>query len=327
MAENTFTIVADKIRTMKKDLEAASSGISAVVEEKKISSIDLKKLDDFRASGKARVENKVGIELEDLSAGEKQEKREKTIFIPEAEQSLRLSVEEETPEAEEKELTLGEMPRIAAIPAKPEATPIDLADIPVPMPQQIEESIPNLPIEQTPALETEKTEELAVPLVSELPVAETKPAATEAKAEIIEKPATEEKEEKKEEVAEPQAEQKEESKEEKLRKITDLIFEIEQNINQITEEKFPFEERKKDIDKEIEKNRKRLDLILERRKRLDELKHKIEEKESAAATPEEKRDAEKERWKVEDERYMVEQEKNQKEDEIKSLRLQLKECD
>ncbi|MFA5009323.1 MAG: hypothetical protein WC534_01925 [Candidatus Paceibacterota bacterium] len=118
---------------------------------------------------------------------------------------------------------------------------------------------------------------------------------------------------------------KEETNEEKLRKLTDLIFEIEQNIIQINDEKIPFEEKRKDIEREIDKARQRLDLILERKKRIEELKKTTETKEEGAETAEEKRNMEKERWKIEDERNTVEQEKNKKEDEIKSLRLQLNE--
>ncbi|MFA5368762.1 MAG: hypothetical protein WC303_01990 [Candidatus Paceibacterota bacterium] len=118
-----------------------------------------------------------------------------------------------------------------------------------------------------------------------------------------------------------------ETPEDKLRKINDLIFEVEQNLLQISEEKIPFEERQKDIEREMDKAKQRLDLIAERKKRIDELKRNTEEKEKSDQSIEEKRGTEKERWKIEDERNAVEEEKNKKEDEIKSLRLQLKECD
>jgi len=119
--------------------------------------------------------------------------------------------------------------------------------------------------------------------------------------------------------------QKQEDPKEKLRKLTDLIFELEQNLEQIAEEKIPFEERKKDIEREIAKSKERLDLISERLKKIDEIKKRIEAQEATATTIEEKRNLEKERWKVEDERNAVEEEKNKKEDELKSLRLQLNE--
>ncbi len=118
-----------------------------------------------------------------------------------------------------------------------------------------------------------------------------------------------------------------ETPEDRLRKINDLIFEVEQNLLQISEEKIPFEERQKDIEREMDKAKQRLDLIAERKKRIDELKRNTEEKEKSDQSIEEKRGTEKERWKIEDERNAVEEEKNKKEDEIKSLRLQLKECD
>ena len=40
-----------------------------------------------------------------------------------------------------------------------------------------------------------------------------------------------------------------------------------------------------------------------------------------------KREIEKERWKTEEQRNMIEDDKNEKEDEVRSLKLQLKECD
>jgi hypothetical protein len=78
-----------------------------------------------------------------------------------------------------------------------------------------------------------------------------------------------------------------------MRKLTDLIFELEQNLQQIADEKIPFEERKKDIEREIAKAKERLDLIVERIKKIDEIKKGIENKEATAATVEEKRNLEK----------------------------------
>jgi len=60
--------------------------------------------------------------------------------------------------------------------------------------------------------------------------------------------------------------EKQEDPKEKMRKLTDLIFELEQNLQQIADEKIPFEERKKDIEREIAKSKERLDLISERLK-------------------------------------------------------------
>jgi len=63
-----------------------------------------------------------------------------------------------------------------------------------------------------------------------------------------------------------------------------------------------------------------------KKKKSRRIKKHIEDKEAIARDPEEKRRLEKERWKIEDERNMIEIEQNKKEDDIKSLRLQLKEC-
>jgi len=115
--------------------------------------------------------------------------------------------------------------------------------------------------------------------------------------------------------------------EEKLAKIAEATFELEESLKGINEEKAPFEKRKKEIEEEIENIKKKLDLILEKKNKTDEIKKDLEAKEGLAQTSEEKRAIEKERWRVEDERNGIEKEKYAKEDEIKSLRLQIRECD
>ncbi|GMX58894.1 MAG: hypothetical protein MCSN_5480 [Candidatus Microsyncoccus archaeolyticus] len=121
-------------------------------------------------------------------------------------------------------------------------------------------------------------------------------------------------------------EEKEETIEEKLRKISYLTFDLEEELKKIFIEKKPLQDRKDAVLKEIERIKKKLDVIAQTKKEIEESKKKVEEKEQDA-TPEQKREIEQERWKIEEQRNMIEDEKNEKEDEIRSLKLQLKECD
>jgi DNA repair exonuclease SbcCD ATPase subunit len=88
-----------------------------------------------------------------------------------------------------------------------------------------------------------------------------------------------------------------------------------------------FEEKRKEIENEIEKSEKRLELISERKKRIESMKKEIEKQEGEAKTPEERRKAEQQRRIVEDERNRIEEERNKKEAELKVMKLQLKEWD
>jgi hypothetical protein len=115
--------------------------------------------------------------------------------------------------------------------------------------------------------------------------------------------------------------------EEKLAKIAEATFELEETLKGVNEEKAPFEKRKNEIEDEVENIKKKLELILEKKNKIDEIKKDLESKEAITQAPEEKRAIEKERWKVEDERNEIEKEKDIKEDAIKSLRLQIRECD
>ncbi|MFA6347966.1 MAG: hypothetical protein WCX30_00885, partial [Candidatus Paceibacterota bacterium] len=119
---------------------------------------------------------------------------------------------------------------------------------------------------------------------------------------------------------------KEETDEEKLRRITNATFDTEEAISNVLEEKIPFEQRKKEIELEIERAEKKLDLILERKERIEEVKKTIEDQENSSKSVDEKRTFEKERWKIEDQRNDVGLEQEEKEDEIKSLKAQLNEC-
>ncbi|MFA5178093.1 MAG: hypothetical protein WC427_00865 [Candidatus Paceibacterota bacterium] len=88
-----------------------------------------------------------------------------------------------------------------------------------------------------------------------------------------------------------------------------------------------FEDKRKEIENEIEKAEKRLELLFERKKRIEQLKKEIESKEAKAKTPEERKDAEQQRRIVEDERNLVEENLAQKKEEVKLMKLQLKDWD
>ena len=187
---------------------------------------------------------------------------------------------------------------------------IEPEPIPEPLPEEIriEEKIPDtLPIEEklpsAKELGLEEAEPEKIPSAEELGLEE---AAKETANEELKKI---------------------DENEQKLEKIAEATFELEEKMKKVTEEKAPFEKRRAEIEEEIDNIKKKLDLIIERKIRVDEIKKDLEAKESVAQNPEEKRSAEKERWKVEDDRNAIEKEKDEKEDEIKSLRLQMRECE
>jgi chromosome segregation ATPase len=88
-----------------------------------------------------------------------------------------------------------------------------------------------------------------------------------------------------------------------------------------------FEDKRKEIENEIEKAEKRLELLFERKKRIEQLKKEIEDREAKAKTPEERKDAEQQRRIVEDERNLVEENLAKKQEEVKLMKLQLKDWD
>ena len=196
------------------------------------------------------------------------------------------------------------------IPVAPEPE-LSFVDVPQEEPEEIkiEEKVPEaLPIEETlPSAQElgleEAPEPEKIPTAEELGLEET---ANAAKIEELKKI---------------------DENEEKLAKIAESNFELEEKLRKVTEEKAPFEKRRLEIEEEINNIRGKLDLILERKAKVDEIKKDLEDKESIAQAPEEKRATEKERWKVEDERNTIEKEKDEKEDDIKSLRLQMRECE
>ncbi|MFA5714149.1 MAG: hypothetical protein WC998_00230 [Candidatus Paceibacterota bacterium] len=176
--------------------------------------------------------------------------------------------------------------------------------IPEPAPEVIE---PKKPQEELPSaleLGLEDPEEKEIPMAKDLELEEkTEKPAIEKEVEVVDE------------------------NEAKLERIAEQSLELEEKMRKIKDENAPFEKRKKEIEEEISNIKKKLDLVLERKIKIDEIKKTIEEKEALAKTPEEKRAIEKERWRTEDDRNSIEKEKDEKEDEIKSLRLQLRECD
>ena len=68
-------------------------------------------------------------------------------------------------------------------------------------------------------------------------------------------------------------------------------------------------------------------MLLEKKNIFESDKKAIEEREAIAESVEEKRAIEKERWKIEEQRTNIEREIFEKVDQIKSLELQLKECE
>jgi len=222
----------------------------------------------------------------------------------ESEDNIKEKVLQEEPAEEE---TPVEQPLIEAEAEKePE---FNFVEMPKPEPEEIkiEEKVPEiLPLEKLPSakeLGLEEAEQEKVPSAKELGLEEAEKELAEEKLRKIDE------------------------NEEKLQKIAETTFELEEKLKKIGEDKAPFEKRKKEIQEEIDNIKKKLDLILERKNRVDEIKKDLEAKEAIAQTPEEKRSVEKERWKVEDDRNTIEKEKDAKEDEIKSLKLQMRECD
>ncbi|MCK9445816.1 hypothetical protein M0Q50_02860 [bacterium] len=263
-----------------------------------------------------------------------------------------------------KEKVLQEKPLAEAIEQNPEGTPVTFMDLQKPEEQEVEneaeqtpetlpaeenvpESLPidepiaetaeepveeqvpeTLPVEENiPEFEVEAPEKIPSAKALGLEEAEKIPSARDLGLEEPEKlPSVEELglEESTKKIEEIKIV---DENEEKLSKIAEQTFEFEEALKGINEEKAPFDKRKKEIEDVIDNIQKKLELILEKKLKTDEIKKELEDKEALAQTPEEKRAIEKERWRVEDERNTIEKEKYEKEDEIKSLRLQIRECD
>lgn len=310
----------EKIRTMQKDMREAE-GI--VVYPSEDESVDLTQC--FVA--KRNEENELTAEqcFPETPAPQNEEalKEEKkkaedlayelAISTKESEDNIKEKVLQEepieeapVPPAEERPALEAEFNFIELPQGKPE--PMKISE---PKPEEIkkEVKIPDLP----PVKEK-------LPSAKELGLEEEQEKIPSAEALGLEESAKEEK------TAEEELKKIDEN-EVRLEKIAETTFDLEEKLKKVKEENAPFEKGRKEIEEEIDNIKKKLDLILERKNKVDEIKKDLEAKESLAQTPEEKRGVEKERWKVEDNRNTIEKEKDEKEDEIKSLRLQLRECD
>jgi hypothetical protein len=345
----------EKIRTMQKDIREAE-GISVYPKrnesEEVTQSFMLEKRDEpYAEPNLPRPEIEIAPEQSSFSA----EEEPKDTINEEAKKAEDLAYELAlaTNQSEDniKEKVLQEE---SPAEENPEGTPVTFMDLEKPQEEteQVPESLPveeNTPeeipseepiteepvIEQAPeSLPVEEPAEFEIETPEEIPSAKALGLEEEEKIPSARDLGLEEPEKipSAEELGLEEAKEKEEVKiidenEEKLSKIAEQTFELEEALKGINEEKAPFEKRKQEIEDVIDNIQKKLELILEKKLKTDEIKKELEEKETLAKAPEEKRAIEKERWRVEDERNNIEKEKYEKEDEIKSLRLQIRECD
>jgi len=311
----------EKIRTMRKDMQEAEGILIYPREEE---SVDLTQCFVGKKNEEGEITSEVcAPEIDKEESVEEERKKAEDLAY-----ELALSTKESGDNIKEKVLQEEPVKKDEAIFAEPEIAPIEevtpkpefgfmeipqeepVFSEPEPMPEEIkiEEKVPDLlPVEEklpsAKELGLEEAETEKIPTAEELGLVE---AAKEKENEELKKI---------------------DENEVKLEKIAETAFELEEKLKKVTEEKAPFEKRRMEIDEEINNIKKKLDLILERKAKVDEIKKDLEAKESIAQTPEEKRATEKERWKVEDDRNTIEKEKDEKEDEIKSLRLQMRECE
>ena len=361
---STATIEKDKIRTMKKDiLEAGGTPVYPKQEIK--DEVPLPEFSERSSDFEPIVSPETSVEEEAKKAEELAEviavSAEKGEDITDQQNVLeKISQEESVEEVplnlpieesfaqpinqmeipavdEEEQARIAQMmtPQIIEENVKPEPEEeVTEETIPEPEPEPEIQPIIETPVEEEPAPEPVKEEPAFV--VPELPkedsveIPEVLPSAKELGLEEPELPSPKELglEEPKEEVKEEEEEIiVEDPNEVKLRLIAEKTFDIEDKLKIIAEEKAPFEKTKAEINEQIDNLKKKLDMILEKKKGLDLVKKEIEEKELASTSPDDKRGFEKERWKIEEERTACEKEKDDKEDEIKSLKLQIRECD
>ncbi len=326
----------EKIRTMQRDIKEAE-GISVYPKSDEVSEVTQSFIADREEAPLPPSEPYL-------------EKIEETPIQSEPVEQVPLSVEEETKKAEDLAYELAistnksednikqnilqekkDVPNVEATPT--EEAPVAFMDFPKEEPiteEEIEEE-PEItePVATVPETLPVEEPEVGEPEEMELEVPEKLPSAKDLGLEEPEKlPSAEELG-----LEEATVKEKEEAKkvidenEAKLSEIAEQTFELEEALKGINEEKAPFEKRKKEIEDVIDNIKKKLDLIIERKNKIEEIKKGLEEKEVIAQSPEEKRAIEKERWRVEDERNIIEKEKDDREDEIKSLRLQIRECD
>ena len=334
----------EKIRTMQKDIKEAEGILvypKSNESEEVTQSFLLEKLEEpYSEPNLPRPEIEKDSEQSSFSTEEDSKKTIDEEAKKAEDLAYELALATNQSEDNIKEKVLQEESPTEDIEQNPEGAPVTFMDLEkheeeikteqVPEALPIEENIPEtLPVEESseeilPDFEVEVVEK--IPSARELGLEEI-PSAKELGLEEPEKiPSAEELglEESKEKVEEVKII---DENEEKLSKIAEQTFDLEETLKGINEEKAPFEKRKQEIEEVIENIKKKLELVLEKKLRTDEIKKELEEKESLAQTSDEKRAIEKERWRVEDERNNIEKEKYEKEDEIKSLRLQIRECD
>jgi len=112
----------------------------------------------------------------------------------------------------------------------------------------------------------------------------------------------------------------------KIREIEAILLKLEEVKKGLEKKLVPFENNKQAILKQIERSKKDLKDIKKEEKEIEIKKQEIEEKESIAEL-DKKREIEKQRWSIEKQRDIIEGKRYLKEDEQKSLKLQLKEVD
>jgi hypothetical protein len=315
----------EKIRTMQRDIKEAE-GISVypeINESEEVTQSFIAEQETYSEPNLPKPEIEIVAEEGPLSVEKEAKKAEDLAY------ELALATNKSEDNIKEKVL----QEEITSSEENQEEAPVTFMDFPKPEEAQLPEIEPEIQTEIAPevlppeALPIEPIEEEPAPKELELEIPEKLPSARELGLEEAEKiPSVEEL------GLEESKEQKEEIKvvdenEEKLAKIAEATFELEESLKGINEEKAPFDKRKNEIEEEVENIKKKLELILEKKNKIDEIKKDLEAKEALAKTPEDKRAVEKERWRVEDERDGIEKEKYDKEDEIKSLRLQIRECD
>jgi len=318
----------EKIRTMRKDMQEAE-GILVYPREE--DSVDLTQCFIGKKDEEGEITSEICApepEPENKKESLEEEKKkaedlayELAISTKESEDHIKEKVLQEEPADQDEAPFVAPEPVITPEPEpEPEFNFVDIAPeevaepIPAPEPEpmpeeiRIEEKVPDiLPVEEK------------LPSAKELGLEEAEPEKIPSAEELgLEEAAK---------IKENEELKKIDENEQKLEKIAEANFELEEKMKKVSEEKAPFEKRRMEIEEEINNIKKKLDLILERKLRVDELKKDLEAKESIAQAPEEKRAAEKERWRVEDDRNSIEKEKDEKEDEIKSLRLQMRECE
>lgn len=315
----------EKIRTMKKDIKEAEGVLVYPREEE---SVDLTQCIARGAGDGTTPESCEPVEtIEEEKKKAEDLAYELALSTNKSEDNIKEKVLQEEPEAPKEDEAVFSAPQ-PGFGLEPEPAPeneFKFEEIP-----QVEEKVPEPVIEPAPEPEPEEVKE-EIKIEEKIPDLEPLPSAKELGLEDAEPekiPSAQELglEEPKEDKGAEEELKKIDENEEKLAMISEKTFELEEQLRKVGEDKAPFEKRKAEIEEEIGNIRKKLDLILEKKAKVDELKKDLENRE-ATASPEERRAIEKERWNVEDDRNAVEKEKDDKEDEIKSLRLQMRECE